>query len=127
MNACGECNKSARCAGTLRCLHRAPKNADGQVARSSIQGAPYCEQVRSYGWILARLLGVCGREGRYWNPTTVSVPEEGPILLWGALIHDDETSGYVHSDRTVVEQWAARNVVDGLYAIAPVRIERSVP
>jgi hypothetical protein len=31
-------------------------------------GSMYCETNRIYGWLHARLLGVCGREGRFFQP-----------------------------------------------------------
>jgi hypothetical protein len=125
--ACGECQHAMRAAGTLRCVRNAPRDIGGSVSRASVIGSPYCELERRAGWGAARYFGTCGAEGRFWSPTTDRVPRVGPRIVWGALMDDGEVSGYVHEDRTAVEQWAAANIVDGIYAVTQLQIMERVP
>lgn len=58
------------------CLRNVKSNSD--LVGVPLKGRDYehCRLERKHGWLDARLLGACGKEGRFFNPRPIAEGEE---------------------------------------------------
>jgi hypothetical protein len=65
MKLCKDCKWWIRDNG----ICNAPKNRIvSPVNGETFHITQYCEQHRAFGWLQCRIIGVCGKEGRWWGP-----------------------------------------------------------